>query len=185
MRACDHSTDEPAKPDLWSAPHPRRTADAGVRGRPVQRCAAEATGSAIGCDRCHPDPVRIASSLRPDMIFGRDNNGGFVQMSLDLGDSSGTFDASAWRGVQLDVIGNAEEYSVHLRTGDLTRPWQSYRHSFRAPEQWQTIDLHFEHFLPHRTETPFDAHRLRRIGIVAIGRAFTVDLAVSGVRFFS
>lgn len=83
------------------------------------------------------------------------------------------------------MIGNAEDYNVHLRTGDLTRPWQSFRHSFRAAEQWQTIDLHFEHFVPHRTETPFDAHRLRRIGIVAIGRAFTVDLAVSGVRFFS
>ena len=83
------------------------------------------------------------------------------------------------------MIGNAEEYNVHLRTGDLTRPWQSYRHSFRAAEQWQTIDFHFEHFVPYLTETPFDAHRLRRIGIVAIGRAFTVDLAVGGVRFFS
>jgi hypothetical protein len=106
------------------------------------------------------------------------------KMSLDLPTSTGAFDASAYRGVELDVIGNGQEYNIHLRTVDLTRPWQSYRQSFKADERWQTIQLHFENFLPHRTDIPFDTRRLRRIGIAAIGRAFTVDLAVGGVRIF-
>jgi len=48
-----------------------RPARAGVG----QRCATEAGSSAIGCHYCHPDPVRTALPLCPDMIFGRDNGG--------------------------------------------------------------------------------------------------------------
>jgi len=51
-----------------------------------------------------------------------ENNGDFVQIALDLAPDSNTFDASAWTGLQLDVFGNDEEYGVHLRTSDLTRP---------------------------------------------------------------
>jgi len=161
--------------------------------------SGDAAGASIGAgwklftDRVmggvsHGVLIREIVAGRPAMrmrgVVKLENNGGFVQMSLELAGNSGTFDASAWHGIQLDVIGNAEEYNVHLRTRDLTRPWQSYRHSFKAAEQWQTIDFRFEHFVPHRTEAPFDTHRLRRIGIAAIGRAFTVDLALGGVRFF-
>jgi len=32
---------------------------------------------------------------------------------------------------------------------------------------------------------PLDLSRLRRIGIVAIGRAFRADVAVGGVRFYA
>jgi hypothetical protein len=106
-------------------------------------------------------------------------------MSLDLTPDHGFVDASAWRGVELDVIGNSQQYNFHLRTEDLTRPWQSYRQTFKAEEQWQTIQLGFENFLPHRTDIALDTHRLRRIGIVAIGRMFTADLAVGGVRHFA
>ena len=136
----------------------------------------------------HGIVIRDIIAGRPAMrmrgVVSLENNGGFVQMSLDLPASTGAFDASAYRGVELDVIGNGQEYNVHLRTVDLTRPWQSYRQNFKADERWQTIQLHFEHFMPHRTDIPFDTRRLRRIGIAAIGRAFTVDLAVGGVRLF-
>src|SRR5271166_5343661 len=55
----------------------------------------------------------------------------------------------------------------------------------QTDERWRTIQLHFENFLPHRTNIQLDTRRLRRIGIAAIGRAFTVDLAVGAVRLFS
>ena len=41
----------------------------------------------------------------------------------------------------------------------------------------------FEDF--YRTEGPLDTRRLRRIGVVAIGRAFSADLAVGGLRYFA
>jgi len=112
-----------------------------------------------------------------------ENNGGFIQAALDLGTWGRTFDASGFTGLQLRVRGNGERYSVHLRTPDNTRPWQSYRAQFTAGPEWQTVELPFADFEPYRLDTPLDLQRLRRIGLVAIGRAFAADLAVCEVRF--
>ncbi len=126
---------------------------------------------------------RPAIRMRGDVSL--ENNGGFVQIALDLGAGGDAVDASAWRGLELDVYGNGEEYGVHLRTADLSRPWQSYRQSFRAEPRWQTILLAFPDFVQHRTDMPFNVRRLRRIGVVAIGRAFAADLAVGGLRYMA
>jgi hypothetical protein len=114
-----------------------------------------------------------------------ENNGGFVQMAIDLALGGIAVDASAWRGIELDAFGNGEEYGVHLRTADLNRPWQSYRQVFRAEPRWQTFQLEFKSFVPHRTDVPLDTRRLRRIGIVAIGRTFFADVAIGGVRYLA
>jgi len=126
---------------------------------------------------------RPAIRMRGDVSL--ENNGGFVQISLDLAPDGGAVDVSAWFGIELDVFGNGEEYGVHLRTSDLTRPWQSYRQSFRADPQWQTIPFRFQEFVPYRTDVPLNTRRLKRIGVVAIGRAFSADLSVAGVRLIA
>ena len=126
---------------------------------------------------------RPAIRMRGDVRV--ENNGGFVQMALNLSPDFGVVDASAWSGVELDLYGHDQEYGVHLRTSDLKRPWQSYRQNFRAAPTWQAVRLPFVGFNAHRTEMPLDLHRLRRLGIAAIGRAFSADLAIGGLRFFS
>lgn len=134
-------------------------------------------------------------SVTQDMIDGRccvrltgdvclENQGGFIQAALELAPAGDTLDASAYAGVRLIVRGNNEKYSVHLRTPDNVRPWQSYRAHFIAAAEWKTIDLPFAVFIPHRLDVPLDVTRLRRIGLVAIGRAFRADLAVSELRFY-
>jgi hypothetical protein len=123
---------------------------------------------------------RPAIRMRGDVSL--ENNGGFVQIALDLAPDGRAVDVSAWSGLELDVFGNGEEYSVHLRTSDVARRWQSYRQSFRADPQWRTAYFRFEEFVPYRTDVPLKTQRLRRIGVVAIGRAFSADLAVGGVR---
>jgi hypothetical protein len=125
---------------------------------------------------------RPALRMRGDVSL--ENNGGFVQMALDLGPDGNVVDASAWAGIELDVIGNDEDYGVHLRTDAVGRPWQSYRQNFRAGAVWRTVRLAFTDFVPHRIQAPLNVRRLRRIGLVAIGRAFAADLAVGGARFF-
>lgn len=125
---------------------------------------------------------RMAIRLQGDVSL--DNNGGFVQISLDLRPDGGAFDASAWQGIELEVFGNGEEYALNLRTSDLNRPWQSYRQTFRADPVWRTIKLPFNDFSPSRTEIPLNVHRLRRLGIIGIGRAFHADVSVGGVRFY-
>ena len=108
-----------------------------------------------------------------------ENNGGFIQAALDLSRSGDTLDASGYEGLRLVVRGNGERYGVHLRTPDNRRPWQSYRAAFTAGAHWQTIDIPFTAFEPYRLVKPLDTARLRRIGLVAIGRAFHADLAIS------
>lgn len=113
-----------------------------------------------------------------------DNNGGFVQMALDL--SSGeSFDASDYDGIELSVSGNNERYNIHLRTTDLWLPWQSYRFSFKVTPAWQIIRIPFENLAPYRTTAKFRKDKLKRIGLVGIGRDFEADLCVASVKFYA
>ncbi|MGS4944846.1 CIA30 family protein [Meridianimarinicoccus sp. RP-17] len=124
---------------------------------------------------------RTALRLTGDVRL--DNNGGFVQAALDLAPGGAAIDARGFAGITLDVLGQAEDYNLHLRTADVTRPWQSYRAAFAAPPTWTRIDLPFSDFTPHRLDAPFDLSTLRRIGLVAIGRAFRADLSVARIGF--
>lgn len=123
------------------------------------------------------------SCLRLSGDVSLENNGGFIQASLDLQPTGAPFDASSYTGIKLIVSGNDERYAVHLRTPDNVRPWQSYRAPFTATSQWESIELPFSNFVAHRLETPLDTSQLRRIGLVAIGRAFNADLLVREVSF--
>lgn len=105
-----------------------------------------------------------------------ENNGGFLQMALDVDPFPGL------RAVCLRVCG-AGRYNVHLRTDQATRVWQSWRASFQAGPDWSDITLALADFTPHRIDAPIDPARLRRIGIVAIGQAMPVDLALARLEF--
>lgn len=113
-----------------------------------------------------------------------EDEGGFVQIARDLAEDGGTVDLSAYAGLELDVLGAGEEYGAHLRTSDVARPWQSWRAGFRAEPGWRRLRLPFSGFRPHRIEAPLDLARARRLGLVAIGRAFEADLALARVAFY-
>ena len=112
-----------------------------------------------------------------------DNNGGFIQAALEMPDAIVGM-ASEYRGLMLEVIGNDQAYNLHLRTRDLWLPWQSYRSTFTATPQWQTVYLPFADFEPYRTGKSLDISRLRRIGILAIGRAFRADICIGKVGLY-
>lgn len=123
-------------------------------------------------------------ALRMTGTVSLENDGGFLQMALDLRPDGRGVDASSYTGLALDILGNDQRYNLHLRTADVTRPWQSYRAAFIAPGQWTTLKLPFCDFTPHRLTAPLDLSSLRRVGLVAIGRAFTADLALGDLRFY-
>ena len=148
--------------------------------------------------RCVSDKVMggiSEASVTRDMIDGHscmhltghvslENEGGFVQASLDLTQEKDGLNASDYAGIRLVARGNGEKYSVHLRTPDNVRPWQSYRAHFIAGPLWQRHDLPFSDLAPHRIDVSLDVTRLRRIGLVAIGRTFDADLALSELSFY-
>ncbi len=113
-----------------------------------------------------------------------DNNGGFLQMAFDFRPDGHAFDARGWLGVELDLRGNDETYDLRLRTCDLDRPWQSYRSSFVAPERWTAMRFAFSDLEAYRTDAQFNPATLRRLGLVAVGREFTVDLSVRSAALF-
>ena len=119
--------------------------------------------------------------LRGDVRL--ENNGGFIQAALEVEDTEAA-DASDYHGLLLKVYGNNQEYNLHLRTGDVWLPWQSYRASFRAPARWQTVRLPFAEFIGYRIGKRLDLKRLERIGLVAIGRAFSADLCIGELALY-
>lgn len=129
------------------------------------------------------DIYKDRNCLRMQGDVSTANNGGFVQISLSLADA-GEFDASVFAGIVIDVAGNDEHYNIHLRTAELGFPWQSYRFSFMATGDWQSIRIPFVDFVNYKTELPFRADKLKRIGLVAIGRDFKADLYLASLRFY-
>ncbi len=107
------------------------------------------------------------------------NNGGFVQIATAIAPPP-----ARATGVALQLIGNTESYNIHLRTSDLNRPWQSYRHEFVAPAQWTLCHFDFADFEAYRTDQPLVIANITRIGIVAIGRIFDADAAVASVSYY-
>jgi hypothetical protein len=127
----------------------------------------------------HATEVDGRAAARMRGAVSTENNGGFIQIAMDLAPDGGAYDAGDFTGIVIAVWGNGESYGVHLRTTDMVRPQQSYRESFVASPRWNLVRLPFAQFVPHRIEAPLNIARLRRIGLVAIGRAFDADLSVA------
>jgi len=126
--------------------------------------------------------------ISADMVAGRhcvrmrgkvklDNNGGFIQSTLTLSDKI-VQNINTYSGLVLEVYGNNEEYNIHLRTTDIWLPWQSYRTSFTALPEWKTLYIPFSKFKPYRIRKDLNVSKLKRIGLVAIGREFNADLCI-------
>lgn len=130
------------------------------------------------------DTYRGKACLRMRGDVSTANIGGFVQMALSLSDGD-NFDSSAFTGIIMEVAGNNEDYNMHLRTSSLRFPWQSYRVSFKATFDWQTIRIPFSDLDAYKTSEEFSQDKLKRIGLVGIGRDFQANLFLASLRFYS
>lgn len=142
---------------------------------------ADTVMGGVSQGRVTREQVQGRAAVRLQGTVSLDNNGGFVQVA---GDVEAGVNPAEWTGLALDVTGNGEAYDFRLRTDDLTRPWQSYRTEFDAPATWQRLIFAFSDFKPNRTEAPFAPATLRRVGLLAIGRVFEADLAISGLHLY-
>ena len=129
------------------------------------------------------DTVDDRACLRMTGEVKLDNNGGFIQMALDL--SPEEIDGiDSYKGIAFSAWGNDETYNIHLRTSNLWLPWQSYRATFDASPEWREIKIPFHEFIGYRLSKPFKITKLKRVGMVAIGRAFDADLCVGKIGLY-
>lgn len=158
----------------------RSTGTFGASCGATWRCFTDAVmgGLSTGWMSVETIDGRSALGLRGQVSLAR--NGGFVQMALDLPAPP----AAGAQGIELDVHGNGRRCGLHLRTADMTAPWQAWRARLQAPPHWQTLRLPWGSFEPHRTPGRLDPVRIRCIGLLAIGEPGEVALNLGRIAFW-
>lgn len=118
-------------------------------------------------------------------LFGdvsTDNNGGFIQISLRL--DGRRLRADRYAGVEIDVLGNGENYNVHVTTTRSFPPWRFYKHTFATSDQWTRIQLPWADFSSDTFRQPLDPNTINRLNLTAYARNFEADLAVSRIALY-
>lgn len=117
-------------------------------------------------------------------LMGRtrlDNNGGFVQMKLDI--KPGDLRAD-YKGLFIELYGNAHDYNLHVKTTQLNRPWQSFRCTLSVEPQWTRFIVPYEQLEAHRTDAELQPADINSVAVIAIGQAFDVDVCVRRFGFY-
>ena len=130
------------------------------------------------------DTVAGKSAARLTGTVTRESNGGFIQMALYFGRNEAELDASGYRGLELLVYGNNEDYNVHVRTADCGWYDDSYRTTFSAAPEWQRVQIPWSDFKPNRVTAPLDSSRLTRIAVLGWMREFEADIALAELALY-
>lgn len=110
-----------------------------------------------------------------------ENNGGFVQMKLEIGPGRSRAD---YRGLFIELCGAAHDYNLHVKTNQLDKPWQSFRCTLPVEPQWTRFIIPYAQLCAHRTDAELQPADIKSIAVVAIGTAFDVDVCVRRFGFF-
>lgn len=134
--------------------------------------------------RLDRDTVAGKNCIRLVGNVTRESNGGFIQMAMYFGRNDAELDASAFGGIELLVYGNDEDYNCHIRTADCGWYDDSYRVTFFAKPEWQTVRLPWGEFVPNRVQAPLDTSRINRIAILGWMREFEADISLAEIALY-
>ena len=123
---------------------------------------------------------RISIRLYGDVSTAQ--NGGFIQVSLRIDGRRIT--AKDYAGIEIDVLGNGEDYNVHVTTTRSFPPWRFYKHTFATTETWTRIRLPWSDFTSETFRQPLDPSTINRLNLTAYARDFEADLAVSRIALY-
>ena len=140
-----------------------------------------------GISNAELDSANIAGKncIRLSGNVTRESNGGFIQMALYFGQDNAEFDGSDYKGVELLVYGNNEDYNLHVRTSDCGWHDESYRMTFFAKPEWQRIRIPWDSFKANQVTAPLDSARLQRIAILGWMREFEADISLAEIALYS
>jgi len=127
--------------------------------------------------------VQDKRCLRLTGVVSTQNNGGFIQLNRTVDkDLAKLF--PGYTGIALEVLGNNESYNVHLKQRGLFLPWQSFRSTLVAKDEWQQIKVPFASFTPYKTSQKLKPEKINQLAIVGIGREFNADVCVAAIRLY-
>lgn len=113
---------------------------------------------------------------------------GFIQAALPLVHSRYLFDARHFSGVHLVCRSPGQPadggYYLHLRTRELSMPWQHYCAPIQPGSDWSEQRIPFTSFQPTSTTHELNLELLSRIAIVAGQRVFSAELQVAEIGFY-
>ena len=96
-----------------------------------------------------------------------------------------TLNADRYKGIEIDVLGNGEDYNVHLTTTRSFPPWRFYKHSFETSGEWVRHRLAWDDFTSESFRRALDPCTINRLNLTAYARDFEADLAVSRIALFA
>lgn len=110
------------------------------------------------------------------------NNGGFIQMRLDLAASP----PAGTAGLRLRVRGNGQRYFVHLRTAGTLLPWQYYQAAFDVTSDWTDVTVPLDSFAASGAllRAVPRAGSVTSVAIVAYGRDHDALIDVAQISFY-
>lgn len=123
---------------------------------------------------------RVAIRLYGDVSTAQ--NGGFIQVSLRI--DGRRIDAEQYSGIEVDVLGNGEDYNIHVTTTRSFPPWRFYKHTFETTDTWTRIRLPWSDFTSESFRQPLDPSTINRLNVTAYARDFEADLAVSRIALY-
>jgi len=115
----------------------------------------------------------------------RESNGGFIQMAMYFGDNNDELDGSAYKGIEILVHGNNEDYNLHVRTADCGWYDESYRITFFAEPNWQRLRFAWEDITPNGITDPLNPARLQRIALLGWMREFKADVSLAEISLYT
>ena len=123
---------------------------------------------------------RLAIRLYGDVSTS--NNGGFIQVSLRL--DGRQLQADRYAGLEIDVMGNGEDYNVHVTTTRSFPRWRFYKHTFATTNSWTRLRLPWSDFTSDTFRQPLDPATINRLNLTAYARDFEADMAVSRIALY-
>lgn len=127
--------------------------------------------------------VQDKRCLRLTGVVSTQNNGGFIQLNRTVDkDLAKLF--PGYTGIELEVLGNNESYNVHLKQRGMFLPWQSFRSTLVAKDEWQQIKVPFASFSPYKTSQKLKPEKINQLAIVGIGREFNADVCLATIRLY-
>ena len=110
------------------------------------------------------------------------NNGGFIQFRSRVDAGSDDYE-----GVRIKTRGNGEVYEIHLRTPATFLPWQYYKATFTANDNWEILDIPFTSFQrvgPAYVPRQVKSSKVNWIAVVAYGKDFYAEVDLAKIELY-